>query len=131
MSPLGRACVFGAAILGLVTATFWDSGTEPVSSDARGDGSELFHAKGCASCHDGPDSSASVGGLPSLVDATEWAAQRRPPMTAEVYLAESIAEPNAFISPAFAIGNGPATGMPDLELTADEIDALIEYLLSK
>jgi mono/diheme cytochrome c family protein len=131
MSPVGRACALCAVALAVVTVAFWDSGSPPASSAAHVDGAELFHAKGCASCHDGPESAALIGGFPPLLDATDWAGQRRPEMTARAYLAESILEPNAFISPAFAGGNGPATAMPSLTLTPDETDALIDYLLSK
>ena len=51
-------------------------------------------------------------------------------MTARAYLAESINEPNALISPAFT-GYGPTTAMPNLALRPDEVDALIDYLLSE
>lgn len=52
-------------------------------------------------------------------------------MTARTYLAESINEPDAFMSPAFAGGNGPVAAMPNLIVTPEEVDAIIEYLLSK
>jgi hypothetical protein len=51
-------------------------------------------------------------------------------MTAEDYLAESMANPAAFISPAFVGGSGPSTAMPRLALSAAEIDALVGYLLA-
>ena len=131
MSHWGRACALGAVMLAVVTVAFWDHGSPAVSGVSSRDGAELFHAKGCASCHDGPDSTALVGGFPPLSDAGEWAGQRRPELTAGAYLAESIDEPNAFISPAFVGGNGPSTAMPELALSADEVDALVDYLLSK
>ena len=56
MSLVGRACIVGAVALAVVTAAFWDSGPPPVSSAPAVDDAEVFHAKGCASCHDGPDS---------------------------------------------------------------------------
>ena len=131
MRPVRRACALCAVALAVVTVAFWDSGSPPASTAATVDGAELFHAKGCASCHDGRESAALIGGFPPLLEAIDWAAQRRPEMTARAYLAESITEPDAFISPTFTGGNGPATAMPNLILTPDEIDALIEYLLSK
>ena len=70
-------------------------------------------------------------GFPSLADAPAWAGERRQGMTAEEYLRESIASPGAFISPAFRPGGGPTTGMPQLRLAADEIDALVEFLLHR
>ena len=130
MSPVGRVCALCAVVLAVVTVAFWDGGSPPPST-AGADGAELFHAKGCASCHDGPESAARIGGFPPLLDAIDWAGQRRPDMTARAYLAQSINEPSAFISPAFAGGNGPAAAMPNLTLTLAETDALIDYLLSK
>lgn len=131
MSAVGRACAAGAILLAAVTVAFWDNNAPPTSSAPAAGGAELFHAKGCASCHDGPGSTALVGGFPPLTDAGAWAALRLPDMTAREYLAQSITEPNVFISPAFAGGNGPATAMPNLTLTPDEVDAIIDYLLSK
>ena len=53
-------------------------------------------------------------------------------MSARAYLTESIDEPGAFISPAFAGGGyGSLPAMPNLALTPDEVDALIDYLLSE
>ncbi len=131
MSVVGRACAVGAVALAAVTVAFWGSNSPAASSAPVAGGAELFHAKGCASCHDGPDSAARVGGFPPLVDARDWAGQRRPELTAREYLAESINEPDAFISPAFAGGNGPVTAMPNLTLTRNEVDAILDYLLSK
>ena len=131
MSHVGRACALGAVALAVVTVAFWDRGSPQVSSTSQVDGAELFRAKGCASCHDGPDSSALIYGFPSLLDANDWAGQRRAEMTAQTYLAESINEPSTFISPSYAGGNGPTTAMPSLALSSDEVDALIDYLLSK
>lgn len=102
----------------------------PASADPEPiDGASLFPSKGCATCHDGPSSTALIGGFPSLADVPAWAGDRRPPMSAADYLAESIRTPSAFISPAFSGGVGPTDGMPDLRLTQPEIDALVTYLL--
>jgi mono/diheme cytochrome c family protein len=131
MTWFGRTCAIGAVILGGATVAIWDRGPQAASNAAQLDGADLFQAKGCASCHDGPDSTAFVGGFPPLVDATEWAGQRRPDMTADAYLAESITNPNVFISPAFTGGNGPTTAMPRLALTPAEVEALVDYLLSR
>ena len=108
-----------------------DQSAGPVGSVAvRLEGEELFHAKGCATCHTGPDSTAVIGGFPSLRAASTWAPDRRPGTSAEEYLAESIRAPSAFISPAFDSSVGPTGAMPELGLTEAEIDALVAYLLS-
>lgn len=130
MSRLGRTCAAVAAVVGFATVALWDGGAQRASSGVAVDGAALFRAKGCAACHDGPDSTAAVGGLPSLREAAEWAGDRRPATTAEAYLTESIADPSAFISPAFAGGVGATDRMPDLAVTDDEIDALVDYLLA-
>jgi cytochrome c1 len=103
------------------------------SATAAASGEQLFVAKGCSSCHRGPAGSPSApyGPIgPSLAGATTWAADRRDGMSAEEYLTESMLDPAAFISPVWTGANGPTTGMPRLTLTDDEVESLVEYLLS-
>ena len=124
-------CAAVASIVSWQTETVSTASTAaPAAGIGPATGSQLFHSKGCATCHDAGDSKALIGGsFPSLVDAAEWAGERRPGMSAEEYVSESIRTPSAFISPAF---NGPVAGtegMPDLGLTEVEIDALVDYLL--
>jgi mono/diheme cytochrome c family protein len=107
-----------------------DDGTEPVRAAASPDGETLFHAKGCATCHTGPTSTASMGEFPSLAAASSWAGSRRTDVSAEEYLDESIREPWAFISPEFDAGGGPTTAMPDLGLSDAERAAVVAFLLS-
>ncbi|WP_166657741.1 c-type cytochrome [Ilumatobacter fluminis] len=109
-----------------LTLTFWNSDTDSSTEAAALEGAGLFEAKGCASCHDGPSSTARPGGAPSLRRAVDWAGDRRPGMTAEEYIAESIVAPAVFVSPAYA---GGVPWMPTLTVTQDEIDALVTYLL--
>jgi mono/diheme cytochrome c family protein len=89
-------------------------------------GATLFQAKGCAGCHIGPDSRPDHTNVPSLAGALRWAGTRREGLDGRAYIAESIRTPGAFISPAF-LGGGPP--MPDLGLSDQEIDALVDYLL--
>ncbi|MEO8162589.1 MAG: cytochrome c, partial [Ilumatobacteraceae bacterium] len=91
-------------------------------------GSVLFKAKGCASCHIGPDSSSGNLVGPPLIGASDWAGNRRPGLSAAQYLAESMRTPSVFISPALSSGSG--SSMPNLNLSETEIAALVEYLLS-
>lgn len=134
MTRIGRWAAVGALVTGIVTVATWDlsrPATEP-SAVAAPDGAVLFHSKGCASCHRGPDSESPMGvGYPSLAAVPSWAGDRREGMSAEQYLVESIAAPDAFISPAFSGGVGPGTSMPQLALTSAEIDALVAYLLAE
>ena len=134
MSPIGRACAIGAVVLAAITVATWERGeqqasvdTAPVDGDP--DGAQLFRAKGCAACHAGPESTPAFDEFPSLADAPSWAGARRQGLTAEEYIAESIRDPGAFISPAW-VGGGPVRAMPQLGLTDAEIAAIVEYLLA-
>lgn len=98
-------------------------------ASAAGDaslGRQLFDAKGCSACHQGPDSGESHG-FPLLTSASVWADERRPGYTAAEYLTESIRTPAAFRSPAVT---DVSLSMPDLGLSDAEIAALVAYLLS-
>ncbi len=134
MSRIGRACAIAACVLGVVTLATWDRGQQaavadvPVVVSSVADGAQLFQAKGCASCHDGPDSRARMVDFPSLANASSWASDRREGLSAAQYVTESIRDPSAFISPVW-IGGGPTTAMPDLRLSEAEIAAVVAYLL--
>ena len=121
-----------AAVLAVVSAWIgWgDDGSEPVRAVLPPNGQTLFHAKGCATCHTGPTSAASMGEFPSLASASSWAGSRRPGMSAEEYLDESIREPWAFRSPEFH-GSGPTPAMPQLGLSDAERKAVVDFLLGR
>ena len=124
--------VAGCATIVLVAASVfaWRTESSPAEAvKAQMSGGELFHSKGCASCHNTSTSVALISGFPSLIGASEWAGDRRPGMSQRAYLAESMRTPGAFISPAFEGGVGPTAEMPTLALTEAEIDALVDYLL--
>lgn len=128
MSRTGRAALLIAAVLVVFVVTTWDRG-ERSAAAIPVDGASLFRAKGCATCHRGPATRALFDGYPPLDDAASWAADRRPGMSAADYLAESMAAPETFSSPAFLRGSGPSSSMPRLRLTSEEIEALVAYLL--
>jgi mono/diheme cytochrome c family protein len=135
VSPLGRLCAIGAVVLAVITIATWDRGDGEAVADGPttvaalpGDGAQLFRAKGCATCHDGPDGHAGFDEFPSLADAPSWAGDRREGLSAEQYIAQSIREPGAFVSPAW-VGGGPVTAMPLLRLDEAEIAAIVDYLL--
>lgn len=124
------AALVVVAVIG--TGVLWRERTTEVDRTVAAglsqfDGEALFRNRGCAGCHmsEGPGGSA-----PSLVAVEGWADERRPGMTAEEYVAESIRDPQAFISPDFRPRPGqPLQAMPDLELTEEEIEAVVAYLL--
>lgn len=115
----------GALALGVagLALTWPDDGAG--SEGATVDGVTLFRLRGCPACHVGPATTSLTGLAPPLLDAAAWAADRRPGLSAEQYLAESIRSPGVFRSPAHT---GTRT-MPNLGLTDEEIDALVTYLL--
>lgn len=119
----------GGAIVGSGRASAPD-----VSGPAPGDpvdGATLFRTKGCASCHTGPDTTPAARIGPDLSDAASWAGDRRPGTSAADYVAESVRSPGAFISPEFEPYGGPTGAMPVLEVSDDELDALVVYLLGE
>ncbi len=70
-----------------------------------------------------------MGEFPRSPTASSWAGSRRPGLSAEEYLDESIREPWAFISPEFHASGGPTTAMPELGLSDAERDAVVAFLL--
>ena len=127
VAAAGAVAALAAAAIGWQREEVASAG--PQRERATWDGASLFRAKGCASCHDGPSSTASTE-FPSLADASSWAGSRRGGLLAEEYLAESIREPWAFTSPEFQPSGGPTTAMPALGLSEAEIDAIVVYLLA-
>lgn len=129
MTRVGVAAACVAAVLVVAAVAVQGTSTTTSTRDAASDGAELFQRKGCATCHAGPDSSTDLGMAPSLADASSWAGSRETGVTARDYLAESMLAPSTFISPMFRGGSGPMEAMPDLGLSGEEVDALIDYLL--
>jgi mono/diheme cytochrome c family protein len=92
-------------------------------------GKEIMNGKGlCFTCHtlgkkEGPYRFPDMDGVGSR------AATRRPGLTAQEYLAQSIYEPSAYIVPGFAPGM-PVINKPPIGLTDQEIVAVIAYLES-
>lgn len=89
-------------------------------------GQEIFDGKGlCATCH----TIGSSGALrfPDLEGIATRAGERVPDMDALEYMAQSLYEPEAYIVPGFA-GGMPKADEPPVELSDDEIKAVIAYL---
>lgn len=128
---IGRPLLLAAGALVAGAASLVATVARPAVDDVGAlDGAALFVDKGCATCHDGPRSTAMIEVGPPLDEAAAWAAARVPGQDAPGYLAASMRDPAAFISPAFAGGVGPTTAMPQLELSDAEIEALVAYLLT-
>ena len=115
---------------------------EPGSSDApvtdadsAGDvnlGMEVFAGSGgCGACHTVEGVAAGMVG-PDLTHIGSEAASRKPGMSAEEYLIESIKNPEAFVA------EGVERAMPGLmtaavtaNLTDEEVDGLVAFLLEQ
>jgi mono/diheme cytochrome c family protein len=130
---MSRAAVYAAVAAVAAAVSIVAAASRPDAGDEAWalDGASLFTAKGCASCHDGPDGTSMVGVGPSLADAPSWAGQRIDGVSAEDYLEQSMRSPSAFISPEYRPIGGPNDGMPLLQLSDREIAALVDYLLAR
>jgi mono/diheme cytochrome c family protein len=126
-----RAALAGAAAAVAVTAAAFGWSSRPQASEpAALDGASLFLAKGCASCHRGPETQPFMSGeFPDLSHVSAWAGSRRPGLDAAAYVRQSIREPWVFVSAEFDPSGGPTTGMPSLAVSDTEVEALVAYLL--
>ena len=109
--------------------------TEETDMDTLvGMGESLLKNKGgCLLCHKISEVGNTRG--PDLRGVAGRAASRRPNMTAEAYLMESLVEPGAYVVEEFATPGGdsimPAANKPPADMSPTEIKALIAYLQSQ
>jgi len=87
------------------------------------DGPAIFQTRGCVGCHslEGVSISASIG--PDLTGLGERAGDRVDGLNDRAYVIQSVRSPQAFTVP----GYGPL--MPTIELSDEELDALVDFLL--
>jgi mono/diheme cytochrome c family protein len=87
-------------------------------------GRQVFEAKGCVACHATEGTTRLTG--PSLAGIAERGATRKPGMSAEDYIRESVLQPQAYVVEGF-----PPI-MPSFQgnITDQELSSLIQYLLS-
>ena len=128
MRPALHVAALACVVLAVVG---WTGKPATGGARARVDGAALFQAKGCASCHTGPDSHARIDGFPDLRAAASWDGRGAPGQSTRAYLSQSIEEPWAVISPAFTPGGGPTGAMPKLDVSPAEVRALVDYLAGK
>jgi mono/diheme cytochrome c family protein len=128
-----RRVVYAVTAVAAATASFVAAAARPDSAPPAEalDGGNLFHVKGCATCHDGPAGPSMTDAGPSLDDAPSWAGDRIEGLSAVEYLEQSMRNPTAFISPVYRSLGGPSDGMPLLQLSDNEINALVDYLLAR
>jgi mono/diheme cytochrome c family protein len=116
--------VFGAS-----TGWAWSrpaGSSSAVPSQRTQSGEDLFQAKGCAACHRGPSSDSLTETGPDLGELWKVAGTRQPGLSAQDYVRQSIANPGSFVVVGF--GNN---AMPEIAVSAQEIEALAQYLLEE
>ena len=92
-------------------------------------GKQLIQQEPCGTCHTiagVPGMNGTIG--PELTHVGTVAASRKPGMSAEDYLNESIVNPTAFIVPGFPPAMPPNGGDPNLD--DQKRAAIVAYLLS-
>ncbi len=90
-------------------------------------GEQTFSGNGCGSCHTFKPAGSNANVGPNLDELARAAGRRRPGQSAEEYVRESIENPDAFVVRGFRRGVMPDTFKSDI--SADEMDALVQYLL--
>lgn len=125
-----RGLLVAALACVVLAVVGWTRAPATVASEGP-DGAAVFQAKGCATCHTGPDSHARIGGFPDLRAAASWDGRGAAGQSARAYVRQSIEEPWAVISPAFTPGGGPTGAMPKLDVSPAEVRALVDYLTGK
>ncbi len=121
--PLGLEPTFVVGPTYAVQPTF-------VVTPAPDPGRLIFMTQGCAACHTiagiSPVASDAANG-PDLTHIATIAAARKPPLTAEDYIRESIEDPGAFVVKGFK----PL--MPALaeEITEKELEDLVDFLMQQ
>jgi cytochrome c oxidase subunit 2 len=85
-------------------------------------GKTVFTANGCAACHTLKAAAATGTTGPDLDKLPAYAKQAGKPL--EDFIKESITDPNAYVQPGF-----PKNVMPPFNLPADQLDALVTFLV--
>jgi nitric oxide reductase subunit C len=100
-------------------------GPEPPATEPVARGRQVYRALGCASCHEPNLFGQRVGSPLERVGAL--AETRRPGMSAEAYLRESIVDPGAYLVPGYQDSMPRGLGR---DLSPTDLDALVAYLSS-
>ena len=91
-------------------------------------GKTLFESKACITCHTLPGIASATGTVgPPLAGIANTAGTRKPGMSAEAYIRESIENPNAFVVPGFP----SPSPMPPGQAAGQELADLVAFLLAQ
>lgn len=134
MRRLSQLIVLGALLLGACSgAATGESGTAAPAVEAGNAGAvtaergrEVAQRMGCASCHT-PDGNQSVGPTWRGLFGSDRPISDGSVATAdEVYLRESILDPNAIVAEGFTAGIMPQNFSD--RLSSSEVESVIEYI---
>jgi cytochrome c oxidase subunit 2 len=127
-SGLVALTLVGVTIIGLASSPLGaiSAASTQVAPAAGLDGRTLFQRKGCIGCHSvaAAGLQSPMGFAPELSALAQAAPARRPGLTAEAYVRESIRSPQAYIVPGIT-----DVQMPKLPISDAELDALVTFLL--
>ena len=109
-------------VLATVTAFAWIGGNSGPAGSSL-DGPAIFQTRGCVGCHSiqGVTDAASIG--PDLTGLGERAGDRVDGLDPSEYVIQSVRSPQAFIVPGYS------AFMPTIELSDDELEVLVDFLL--
>jgi cytochrome c oxidase subunit 2 len=107
-----------------------DGGVANAGGDPMEAGRTLFTDTGCNACHTLADAGSTATAGPELDDLAAQAAKfgKREGQTPAEYVRTAIDDPEAFVVPGYQAGLMPADYKS--QLSAAEIDTLVEYLLN-
>src|SRR5438045_396834 len=117
----------GTCAVILAAAALASCAAAPPASDPIARGRQVYDRTGCATCH-----APGLGNLfrpvgPPLDHIGTVAAGRRPGVSAEDYLRQSIVDPGAFVVPGYP--DSMPRGLGD-RLSREDLAALVSYLSS-
>jgi mono/diheme cytochrome c family protein len=125
MGPIGRGCPAAPVAFLLLALVIAACAPEPPATEPVARGRQLYRSLGCANCHEPNLLGQRLG--PPLDHIGTVAAARRPGLSAEEYIRQSILDPGTYLVPGYQ------DSMPrDLsrDLPPTDLEALVAYLLS-
>jgi mono/diheme cytochrome c family protein len=118
---MGRVLVVCIALAALVLAC----APEPPATEPVARGRQVYRTVGCANCHEPNLFGQRLG--PPLDRIGTLAATRRPGLSADAYIRQSIVDPGAYVLPGYQDSMPRDLGR---DLSPTDLDALVAYLLS-
>jgi len=100
---------------------------EPRATESVARGRQVYRDQSCGTCHEAGPANLFRPVGPDLSHIGTVAEARRPGVTAEEYLRQSVLDPGAFVVPGYP--DSMPRGFGD-RLSRDDVDALVAYLLS-